>query len=296
MAVTLPSIYYLMQPQIERIQHPEKHGHGGHGGHDGHDEHEEHGEEDEGGEEGGSSEGGESGEEKSEDQGEGNEDESKAGETDEGTSDDSSSAGGHKDTSDTSDEESPGNTTHEKEGGSDVGGVQFKGTTSGGTREGEQGDTRKHIPDAKGFNKKRIESDYGGKEGEAQKPEQDPSDKDMVSNAQHVAPLKMAISLTLDIRLLHPSLQETWPLNQESRKDFQTLILNTPPTLPITLTRVPKVKAALRLPKVKEQWILKDHRPETLDSTSCTRLGAVFADRFLEGCEQRSKRSVFLPQ
>ena len=174
LAVTIPSVYYLMQPQIERYQHPEKHGHGGHGGHDEHSEH---------GEEGGSSEVEESGEGESEDQGDGGEEESKEGEEDQGKSDDSGSEGGEKDTPNTSDDEDSGNTAHEKEGGQNVEGVQFKGATSGGTREGEQGDTRKHIPDAKGFNKKRIESDYGGKEGEAQQPEQDPGDKDLVSVA-----------------------------------------------------------------------------------------------------------------
>ncbi|CAD6568117.1 MAG: hypothetical protein ASARMPRED_001414 [Alectoria sarmentosa] len=163
LAVTLPSVYYLMQPQIERIQHPEKHGHGGHGGHD------EHGEEGDGDEEGGSSEGGESGEEKSEDQDEGEQGE-----------------GGEKHTPSISDDEISENTVHENEGGQDVEGVQFKGATSGGTEEGEQGDTRKHIPDAKGFNKKRIESDYGGKQGEAQDPEQDPSDKDMAAASKPV--------------------------------------------------------------------------------------------------------------
>ena len=168
MAVTLPSIYYLIQPQIERSQHPEKHGHGGHDKHDEHDE------------EGGSSEGEPSGEEKSEGQGSG-EEESNEGEKDEDTSDDSGSEVGEKATPNTSDGEDSENTIHEKEGGQDVEGVQFKGATSGGTKEGEQGDTRKRIPDAKGFYKKRIESDYGGKEGEAQKPEQDPSDKDLVS-------------------------------------------------------------------------------------------------------------------
>lgn len=171
--VTVPSVYYLMQPQIERFQHPEKHGHGGH------DDHDEHGGEGEGegGEEGTSSEGGESGE----DQSEGGEQESKEGEIDEDKSDDSGSEGGEKDTPNTSDHQDSENTIHEKEGGQDVEGVQFKGATSGGTRENEQGDTRKHIPDAKGFNKKRIESHYGGKEGEAQEPEQDPSDKDMAA-------------------------------------------------------------------------------------------------------------------
>ena len=172
LAVTIPSVYYLLQPQIERYQHPEKHGHGGHGEHDGHGE--------EGDKEDSSSEGEESGGQDSEEQGEG-------GEKDEGQSDDSGSDGEEKDTPDTSDDEGSENTIHEKEGGQDVEGVQFKGATSRGTKEGEQGDTRKHIPDAKGFNKKRIESDYGGKEGEAQNPEQDPSNKDLVPNCLHNA-------------------------------------------------------------------------------------------------------------
>ena len=171
MAVTIPSVYYLMQPQIERYQHPERHGHGGHGGHDGHGEADE---------EGSASKGEESEDADNEDQGEGSE-------KDEGKSDDSSSDGEEKETPDTSDDEGSENTAHEKEGGGNVEGVQFKGATSGGTKEGEQGDTRKHIPDAKGFNKKRIESDYGGKEGEAQNPEQDPSNGDMVTNHLHSA-------------------------------------------------------------------------------------------------------------
>ena len=170
LAVTIPSVYYLMQPQIERYQHPERHGHGGHGGHKGHDEHDEQGEDGESGEEGGSIEG-ESGDQKSEDQDEG-------GEEDKGE---------EKDTPNTSDDEGPENTAHETESGGDVEGVQFKGPTSGGTRDGEQGDTRKRIPDAKGFYKKRIESDYGAKQGEAQKPEQDPSNQDLVPVAPDVA-------------------------------------------------------------------------------------------------------------
>lgn len=161
LAVTLPSVYYLLQPQIERAQHPEKHGHGGHGGHD---EHDEQGEEGEGNKEGGSSEEGEGGE----------------GEPSEGKSDDSGSDDTGKDTPDTSGDEGAENTAHETEGGQDVEGVRFKGASSGGT-----GDTRKSFPDAKGFKKKRIESDYGGKQGEAQNPEQDPNDKDLVT----IAPL-----------------------------------------------------------------------------------------------------------
>ena len=193
LAVTVPSVYYLMQPQIERIQHPEKHGHGGHGEHEEHNEHDE---------EGDSNEDGGSGEEKGEDSSESGEEASKEGEGDEASSDDPSSQDAEQDTSD---EEGSENAVHEKEGGQDVEGVQFKGATSGGTKEGEQGDTRKHIPDAKGFNKKRIESHYGGKEGEAQNPEQDPSDKDLVSIAHPYDVVENNDLLTLNIRPLHPN-------------------------------------------------------------------------------------------
>ena len=83
-------------------------------------------------------------------------------------SDGSSSDGEDKqETPDTSDDEEPKNVAHEVDSGKNVEGVQFKGATSGGTRDGEQGDTRKHIPDAKGGNKKRIESDYGKRQGVA---------------------------------------------------------------------------------------------------------------------------------
>lgn len=228
-----------MQPQIERFQHPEKHGHGGHGGHGEHDEHGEEGEGDE--------------EEKSEDQGEGGEEDSEGGGGNEDKSDDSASEGEGKDTPDTSDDEGSESTVQEKEGGQDVEGVQFKGATSSGTEEGEQGDTRKHIPDAKGFSKKRIESDYGNKQGEAQEPEQDPSGKDMVSNEPYVAPLRITISLIFKPRLLHPSLQGIRLRSQESRKDFQTPTPSTPPTLLTALKKAPKVKAAQRQPKTKEQ-------------------------------------------
>ena len=195
LVVTVPSVYYLSLPQIDRYQHPEKYGHGGHHKHD------EHGEEGKGGEEGGSSGHGESEDEKTEDQSEGGEEESKESEKDDDNSDDSSSDGEDKDTPDTSDDEGSENTAHEKEGGQNVEGVQFKGATSDG------GDTRKLIPDAKGVNKRRIESHYGGKEGEAQEPEQDPSNKDLVSIAPCVASLRKTAALILD-RLLLPNLQE----------------------------------------------------------------------------------------
>lgn len=166
--VTIPSTWYLMQPQIERWNRPKGSGHGhGHEG-EGHDEH---GEDSEGGEKG---EGQESGEDKGED-------ESKEGGEGGDKSDDSNSEGGQQDTPDTSDDEGSENSAKEVDSGKNVEDVQFKGATSGGTKDkNEQGDTRKHIPDAKGGNKKRIESDYAKGQGEAQKPEEDPSDKDLV--------------------------------------------------------------------------------------------------------------------
>ena len=155
--VTIPSTWYLMQPQIERWNRPKGSGHGHGHGHEG-EGHDEHGEESEGGNEG---EGQESGEDNK--------------------SDDSDSEGGQQDTPDTSDDEGSENGAKEVDSGKNVDGVQFKGATSGGTKDNnEQGDTRKHIPDAKGGNKKRIESDYAKRQGEAQKPEEDPSDKDLV--------------------------------------------------------------------------------------------------------------------
>ena len=168
-----------MQPQIERYQHPERHGHGGHGGHGGHDEHDEHDEQGDGND---SSEGEGVGEEKGKDQDEGSDEDSKESEKE----DDSGSEGGESGSPNTSDDESPENTTYETEGGQNVEGVRFKGPTSGGTKDGEQGDTRKHIPDAKGANKKRIESHYGKTQGEAEDPEQDPKNKDMVTTAPYV--------------------------------------------------------------------------------------------------------------
>lgn len=76
--------------------------------------------------------------------------------------------------------EDPKAGAHEVESGSNVEGVRFKGATSGGTREGEQGDTRKHIPDAKGFNKKRIESDYGKEQGQLEGEDSSGTDKALI--------------------------------------------------------------------------------------------------------------------
>ena len=63
--------------------------------------------------------------------------------------------------------------------GEDVEGVQFKGPSNAGPNK-QQSDTRKHVPDAKGGAKKRIDSHYGQRQGVAEDSEQDPSDKDLV--------------------------------------------------------------------------------------------------------------------
>ena len=114
------------------------------------------GEEGEGAEQGGGTEGAEEGKEESEDK------------SDDQSSSSDSEGEDQKETPDTSDDEQPENVAHKTDSGANVEGVQFKGATSGGSREGEQGDTRLHIPDAKGGNKKRISSDYGNRQGVAQ--------------------------------------------------------------------------------------------------------------------------------
>lgn len=182
LVVTVPSVWYLAQPQIERLS-GKKGGHGGHG-HEG-EEHEEHDEGSEGGEGDGEDSGEKGGEEGGEEgpEGEDSEKEAKgeeASQEDKEGGDSSDSEGGQQDTPDTSDDEGSENIAHEKEGGQDTEGVQFKGATSGGTKDGEQGDTRKHIPDSKGFNKKRIESHYGGQKGQATTSEQSSDNEDLV--------------------------------------------------------------------------------------------------------------------
>ena len=177
-AVTIPAAVYLLQSSPET-----GHGHGhedeGHGEEDG-GEHNE-GESEAGAtgttipdlrkstSEDGEGEGGEAGEDGDEDA-----NESESEEKPDGRSDGSGSEGEPQvNTPDTSDDEQDKNVAHETDSGGNVEGVQFKGATSGGTREREQGDTRKHIPDAKGGNKKRIESDYGNRQGVVKEDESD---------------------------------------------------------------------------------------------------------------------------
>lgn len=107
--------------------------------------------------------------------------------------------GEQQDTPDTSDDESSKNEAHETGPGGDVEGVQFKGAT----KDGATGDTRKHIPDAKGGNKKRIESDAGMRQGVADdEPERDAegSNKDKVRTS-HPHPCVYALSWVLPLRI-----------------------------------------------------------------------------------------------
>lgn len=160
-AVTVPSVYYLLQPDPKK-----SHGHGhGDEGHEGNEEHEEHEEEVEEGQEAGeSSDQGSEGGKSEESTGR---EEEKPEEKEEDESDKSEGEGGdQQETPDTSDNEGFENVAHEKgRGGDNVEGVQFKGATKAGDEKNEAGDTRKHIPDAKGYNKLRIESDYGKPQG-----------------------------------------------------------------------------------------------------------------------------------
>ena len=164
--VTVPSLYYILKPEINK-RYGHGHGEGDHGEHKAHEEGEEHDETSEGERDKANDK---VDEESDEEQGKGEEKTT----TGEGESKDAETSGDSEiddgvaqDTPATSDDEEPKNVAHETESGGNVEGVQFKGATKGGTRDGEQGDTRKHIPDAKGYNKKRIESDYGNRLGAA---------------------------------------------------------------------------------------------------------------------------------
>ncbi|KAL8690033.1 MAG: hypothetical protein Q9218_004433 [Villophora microphyllina] len=181
--VTVPSATYLLWPD------PNKgHGHG-HGGaeHDKHEGGEEHDE---------SSEEGQQSEKEQEEDGEeadapSSDSDSKVSGDDEGSSEDGSASSDSdgpsrpdhsvedpgQGTPQTPQGEDPKKTgSYELPDGNNVEGVRFKGATSGGTKEGEQGDTRKHIPDAKGGAKHRIESHYGKEIGTLK--DDDPPDTD----------------------------------------------------------------------------------------------------------------------
>lgn len=144
--ITLPCIWYLW-PQSKKSH---EHGHG-------HDDHKIH----KGDEE--SSDGADNAEVTESTEAAEEERADKQHETGSVKSDDSDNQEGEQDTPDTSDDE-PDNILHEKEDGSEVQGVRSKGPT----KDIPPGDTRKQIPDAKGANKKRTESDYGKRQGVAE--------------------------------------------------------------------------------------------------------------------------------
>ncbi|KAL8717567.1 MAG: hypothetical protein Q9225_005199 [Loekoesia sp. 1 TL-2023] len=174
--VTIPSVIYLLQPDPNK-----DHGHG-------HDEgeHKDHEDADDGEEKTGEGEDSET--QRPEGGAEGGE-QASDGDSDSSEDGDKSTSAGPEEpprpdhtvydagqgTPETSSDEDPKAGAHEVDSGGNVEGVRFKGATSGGTREGEQGDTRKHIPDAKGGNKKRIESDYGKPQGVFQGEDKDAS-------------------------------------------------------------------------------------------------------------------------
>lgn len=178
--VTVPSAAYLIYPVLNKNS---GHGHGG-GEHDKHEG---------GGEHSGSSEGSHQSEPEQKegdqaadtastdgDSNEGGEDGSSAeSDTSGPTRPDHSVEDAGQGTPETSSDDDPKAGSYELPSGSNVEGVRFKGATSGGTEEGEQGDTRKHIPDAKGGAKHRIESHYAKEIGSLK--EDDPGDSDKVS-------------------------------------------------------------------------------------------------------------------
>lgn len=191
--VTIPAMVYLLQPSPDS-----GHGHE----HDADEQHEDESQEGQGEEEAQAGESSDkaapnsepgdiipdlrkSSSQEGEDAGEEGDRQGGEEEAEDQSGDSSSEGDDQQDTPGTSDDEQPNNVAHETESGGNVEGVKFKGATSAGTRDGEQGDTRKHIPDAKGGNKKRIESHYGKRQGVAGDDDLEPDEsgrtKDKVS-------------------------------------------------------------------------------------------------------------------
>ncbi|MCJ1388151.1 hypothetical protein MMC18_000996 [Xylographa bjoerkii] len=184
-AVTVPSCWYLLQEGPAKPSHHEP------GNDDSHEDFEaarkgtESGDSEE--DDAGDGEKAEDGGEKSENDGENSEDAEKvksdSNDEDDVKSDDSPPSGteGEKQGSpDPSGNQDPENTAHETEAGDDVEGVRGKGAT----KDGPAGDTRKHIPDSKGYNKKRIESDYGHTQSPDRSEETEPDQGDKAATAK----------------------------------------------------------------------------------------------------------------
>ena len=201
--ITVPCVYYLAQPQLNKKPHGSDHGHDSHASGD------EHGDEPQEGEKSGEDKPSEGAEEPGSDDTEekkGGEDGDKDGHKEETDSQESSDDGEKlpEHAEDTSRDEQPEedkdedkeqgkeekpekqnrdySVTKEKSSSEGLEGVRFKGATKAG-KDGRQTHTEKHIPDAKGFNKKRLESDYGTVLGAAEDDEQSADDQDLVSFA-----------------------------------------------------------------------------------------------------------------
>ena len=200
--MTLPSCWYLLQPSPNK-GHGHGHGDEEHGEHEEHEEPEVKDGEGEASEEskepeGESEEGKKGSEEAVEDLGQGESGDEPAGENSAEEQDASSEQLPGDNLLDA--KKNPDNQAKVVGGGGNTEGVQFKGATSAGTGDNnEQGDTRKHIPDAKGGNKKRIESDYGIRQGvNDDEPDKDneQSKQDTVC-ADHIMNNRNAAKLTI---------------------------------------------------------------------------------------------------
>ena len=139
--------------------------------------------------------------------------------------------------SDPSGNQDPENTVHETEAGEDVEGVRGKGAT----KDGPAGDTRKHIPDAKGYNKKRIESDYGKAQSPDRSEETEPDKGDKVSSVLHVVDVCRA-NLDFNRRRQQKSL-EVRTQRLGSKRESQTPTLSTPAIPYLDLIRLRSRKA-----------------------------------------------------
>ncbi|KAI4287526.1 MAG: hypothetical protein L6R35_003214 [Caloplaca aegaea] len=169
--VTIPSVAYLLQPS-PKDDHGHGHegdDHGVEGGDHGVEEHTEEGKNSESGQAEG-----EAGDDSEEEGGSAAtpSDDDTSSESNEQPRPDHSVNDAGQGTPESPRDEFPKGGGYEVESGGNVEGVRFKGATAGGTREGEggrreQGDVRKHIPDAKGGAKKRISSDYAKPQGKS---------------------------------------------------------------------------------------------------------------------------------
>ena len=157
-AVTVPGAYYLLQPGAD-AHHGDEHEHGkeGHEEEPAEEAEEAPKEESDGGEQK-SDDGDQEGKEEQKD-------EPKASESeDKGDTDTSGSDGNETQDAEASDGDDGANKN--EEGGEDQGnksgpeGVRFKGSTNQGDEDNEMGHERKIVPDAKGGNKKRLNSGY----------------------------------------------------------------------------------------------------------------------------------------